>query len=326
MAVNPKGVVLDIEVPLPAGFRFKDVLAFHDRDKEQVSERVYTYAEFSSSPQLVNSLDKAMLWDGFAACLRIHFISNIAKVSLHIDTEKPRISAATREGWSLRLEGLSRRMLGLDQDVEEFEKAVAGHRELASLVYRRSGLRVPQSASPFEALCWAVTGQQISVNAAISIRRRFIQSLGVAHSQGLLCHPDPASLAASKVEQLRSLGLSIGKANTLLALAAAIESKELAILDNKEKLGDESADAIRAALLAIRGIGPWTVNYVLLRGLGYLDGSLHGDVAVRRNLQLLLGREVKITAEETQVWLAQFSPWRALVAAHLWAMQSGDGF
>ncbi|MFT6552722.1 MAG: DNA-3-methyladenine glycosylase II [Zhongshania marina] len=78
--------------------------------------------------------------------------------------------------------------------------------------------------------------------------------------------------------------------------------------------------------MAIRGIGPWTVNYVLLRGFGYLDGSLHGDVAVRRNLQLLLGREVKITAEETQVWLAQFSPWRALVAAHLWAMQSDDGF
>lgn len=326
MAVNPKGVVLGIDVPLPAGFRFKDVLAFHGRDKEQVSERVYTYAEFSSSPQVVNSLDKAMLWDGLAACLSIHFISNIAKVSLHIDTEKPRISAATREGWSLRLEGLSRRLLGLDQDIEDFEKAVADHRDLAGLVYRRSGLRVPQAASPFEALCWAIMGQQISVSAAISIRRRFIQCFGVAHSQGLLCHPDPASLAASSVEQLRSLGLSIGKANTLLVLGAVIEGKSLAILDNKEKIGEESADAIRAALLAIRGIGPWTVNYVLLRGFGYLDGSLHGDVAVRRNLQLLLGREVKITAEEAQVWLAQFSPWRALVAAHLWAMQSDDGF
>ncbi|CAA0081050.1 DNA-3-methyladenine glycosylase family protein [Zhongshania aliphaticivorans] len=326
MAENPKGVVLEIDVPLPTGFRFRDVLAFHGRDKEQVSERVYTHAEFSSSPQLVNSLDKAMLWDGLAACLCIHFSADVAKVHLHIDAETLRISAATRERWCLRLEGLSRRMLGLDQDVESFEEAIAGHRVLADLVRRRSGLRVPQSASPFESLCWAVTGQQISVNAAISIRRRFIQSLGVAHSQGLLCHPDPASLAASNVEQLRSLGLSIGKANTLLALAAAIESKDLAILDNKEKLGDESADAIRAELLAIRGIGPWTVNYVLLRGFGYLGGSLHGDVAVRRNLQLLLGRDEKITAEETQVWLAQFSPWRALVAAHLWAMQSDDGF
>ena len=76
---------------------------------------------------------------------------------------------------------------------------------------------------------------------------------------------------------------------------------------------------IRARLAAIRGIGPWTIEYTLLRGFGHLDGSLHGDVAVRRKLQLLLGREEQISAAETEHWLAQFTPWRALVAAHLWA-------
>jgi DNA-3-methyladenine glycosylase II len=57
-----------------------------------------------------------------------------------------------------------------------------------------------------------------------------------------------------------------------------------------------------------------------------MDGSLHGDVAVRRNIQTLLGTTEKISADEAQVWLQEFSPWRALVAAHLWAQQSVAGY
>ncbi|HSX51859.1 MAG TPA: hypothetical protein VLF09_12910, partial [Cellvibrio sp.] len=87
-----------------------------------------------------------------------------------------------------------------------------------------------------------------------------------------------------------------------------------------------AAQDIYNALIQVRGIGPWTVNYALLRGFGWLDGSLHGDVAVRRNLQRLLQCDEKIDEKTTQVWLERFSPWRALVAAHLWAMQKQAGF
>ena len=83
-------------------------------------------------------------------------------------------------------------------------------------------------------------------------------------------------------------------------------------------------EVIREKLSAVRGIGPWTINYALLRGFGWLDGSLHGDAAVRRNLQRLLhgSEEQKLGEEEARRWLAQFSPWRALVAAHLWASEA----
>jgi DNA-3-methyladenine glycosylase II len=74
---------------------------------------------------------------------------------------------------------------------------------------------------------------------------------------------------------------------------------------------------------AIRGIGPWTINYALLRGFGWLDGSLHGDVAVRHGVQTLLGLPDKPNEEQVRLWLAPFSPWRALIAAHLWAARTG---
>ena len=83
-----------------------------------------------------------------------------------------------------------------------------------------------------------------------------------------------------------------------------------------ETLGTEK---VRENLLSLKGIGPWTINYGLLRGFGWLDESLETDAAVRRNLARLLDQD-KITPGKTAEWLAQFSPYRSLVAAHLWEM------
>ncbi len=70
--------------------------------------------------------------------------------------------------------------------------------------------------------------------------------------------------------------------------------------------------------------GHWTINYVLLRGFGWLDALLHGDIAVRRGLQKLLASPNKMSEKQVQQWLEQFSPWRALVAVHLWAFGSAS--
>ena len=124
-------------------------------------------------------------------------------------------------------------------------------------------------------------------------------------------------------DSLLAAGLSRTKAASLTAVSEFVEADTLPML---VQAGPPVETDIGERLLAVRGIGPWTVNYVLLRGFGFLDGSLHGDVAVRRNLQALLGREEKIGENETKQWLAQFSPWRALLAAHLWAMNKTDGY
>lgn len=84
--------------------------------------------------------------------------------------------------------------------------------------------------------------------------------------------------------------------------------------------------AVREQLLAIRGIGPWTVNYALLRGYGWLAGALHGDAAVRRGMQTLWGRLDKVSQQEAEDWQAPFVPWRSLVRTHLWAAQSSTAY
>jgi DNA-3-methyladenine glycosylase II len=289
---------LTCSIELPAGFRVGDVLAFHGRDSLQVAERISA-----------DSLQKGILWEGRAACLTIGFERAHAAVELAVDGR----TRADEEA----LARLVRRMLGLTQPVAEFERAHRTHPQLGPLLERQRGLRVPLAATPFEALSWAITGQQISVGVAISLRRKLIEAAGVRHSGGLACHPDAARVAQLSAAELRGAGFSQAKAQTLVLLGSEVAAGRLPLDDWVSAF---AADEIREGLLRLRGIGPWTVDYALLRGFGWVDGSLHGDVAVRRKLQQLLGAAEKVDAAYTERWLAQFAPWRALVAAHLWAM------
>lgn len=282
---------------LPVDFRSADFLAFHSRDARQVAERVTG-----------SRIEKGILWHGHPARLTLDLNPGEAEVRLDVDGPAPDPAEVAT---------LSRHLLGLDQPVAQLAAAHRDHPQLGPLLARLPGLRVPQAATPFEALSWAITGQQISLAAAVSIRRRLIEAAGLRHSSGLACYPDAATLARLDEPTLRAAGYSTTKAATLLHVARRTADGHLP-LDHWLHARTPAAE-IHATLAQLRGIGPWTIDYTLLRGFAQMDGSLHGDVAVRRKLQALLGHDTLPTPKETQAWLAQFAPWRALVAALLWA-------
>lgn len=283
---------------LPADFRHADVLRFYARDREQVSERTTG-----------QRIEKALHWQGQPALLQMDFSepgSVLAELS------------ATAPDTSVLLHYL-RNLLGLNQDIDGLRVTHGKHPEIARLLALTPGLRMPQSPSPFEAACWAVIGQMISVEAAISVRRRVIRKLGTPLSNGMLCHPAPEQLHKASADDLRSCGLSASKSATLIRLANAVEHGELP-LDGWAATSPPPAAAIAEGLSNIKGIGPWTQGYILLRGYGVLDGSMHGDVVVRKRLGALLNLPDAPDQPFTEQWLAQFGAWKALVAAHLWAM------
>ncbi len=290
------------QLALPEGFRAGDILRFHRRDAHGFAERVEAQC-----------LQKGMLWQGLSACLRVEFLPGSVIAELAVDG-----GAVAAEP----LERLVRHMFGLDQPVAAFEQAHADHPQLGPVLARQSGLRVPQTATPFEALTWAITGQQISVGAAVALRRKLIAAAGAMHSGGLACYPDADRLARLDLDTLRAAGFSQSKAQTLLAVSRSVLLGELPLDD---WLAVPPAELMRERLLGIRGIGPWTVNYTLLRGFGWLDGSLHGDAAVRRGIQQLPGAPETVGEAFARDWLESFKPWRALAAAHLWqAFASGE--
>jgi DNA-3-methyladenine glycosylase II len=295
---------------LPDDYRIDDVLAFHRRDTESIAkevsnERLRKGVLLGGVPVVLDiALTPA---DGVAAAAGAA-TSLSAHVSVLADGA---LSAAARE----QARDAVLNILGLRIDPAPFYAFVKKDKLFAALARRQPGLRIVQSATVFEALTWAIIGQQINLSFAIALRRSFILLAGRQHSSGLWCYPDARSAATLSVEDLTSRKFSRAKAETILRLAALVANGELRL----ELADDNSIEKISAALLAVKGIGPWTVNYGLLRGYGYADCSLHGDVAVRAALQTLLGEDVKPDIKRTEEILARYSPHRTMAAAHLWA-------
>ena len=288
-------------LPLPAGYRRDDVIAFHSRDGEAVAEQV--------TP---TGLRKGILLRGSAVVLDVAFTDDAAVCRAEID-------GSANGDLQTPLHGALLNILGLRIDPQPFAQLAAGDPLLAPLIRLNPGLRIVQSASPFEALTWAIIGQQINLSFAISLRRTFILQAGRRHGSGLWCYPEARDVARLSVEDLTSRKFSRAKADTVLRLASLVDAGALSL--ELPPSGDVAA--ISQALLAVKGIGPWTVNYALLRGYGYADCSLHGDVAIRAALQKLLGEDSKPDMARTEAWLRQYAPHRTMAAAHLWASLQG---
>jgi len=290
--------VRQVDIALPAGYRRQDAFAFHGRDAEGVAEQVDG-----------ESIRKGVLLDGVPVQLAIVF-------ERLPGADRARCSIAAAAGSIVpRAEAALVNMLGLRIDPAVFEAAVCDDPLFGPLVRHTPGLRVIQAATVFEALTWAIIGQQINLPFAIALRRSFIQQAGRRHPDGLWCYPEAADVARLDLEQLTSRKFSRAKAETLLRLARLVADGALS-LDARDEGG---LAAIAARLLAIKGIGPWTVNYALLRGYGDPDCSLHGDVAVRTAIGRLLGTGTRPSIAEAEAFLQAYRPRRTMAAAYLWA-------
>ena len=292
---------LSLTVSLPDNFRSEGVLRYYGRDQAGVSEKV-SGAGF----------EKAFWVDGVPAYFAINFHDDKVSVEADVDAQ------LKKSRLQFIVNSLVSRVLGLIQPVADFESIALEDDILRRMVIETRGLRVPQAVSPWEALISSVIGQQVSVAAATSMRSRFIKGMGTIHSSGLFCFPQPKFIAKYNVHELRNFGISSAKANTIHSLAVAIASGELSL--EETPIVDSDFEPISRALLSFKGVGPWTVSNTLLRGYSFLDGSLHGDMVVRKKIQQLLGKKT-LSVSEAEQWLIQYKPWRGLLAAHLWAMR-----
>jgi DNA-3-methyladenine glycosylase II len=294
-----------LTIPLPPGYRARHALAFHGRDTQGVAERVEG-----------GHIRKGVLLDGVATVLKLRIDADAGQADCTIDTADTSETGGMDDAHVLaRAREALLGMLGLRIDPAAFARAVAGDALFAPLVQREPGLRVIQAATVFEALSWAIIGQQINLPFAIALRRSFIEQAGRPHASGLWCYPEALDVARLDIDQLTSRKFSRAKAETLLRVARLVAE---GALDLSFDPADDPA-AVSERLLAVKGIGPWTVNYALLRGYGYPDCSLHGDVAVRSAIGRLLGSDPRPSIAEAEAFLQAYRPHRTMAAAYLWA-------
>ena len=175
------------------------------------------------------------------------------------------------------------RLLGLEVDLSGFYARAAADRALRRLAQRYRGLKPPRFPTLFECLLNAVACQQVSLAAGLTVLSRLAEA--VAPVGGAL-HPFPAPLAVLHLSpsELRELGFSERKAHTILELAGAAADGELD-LDRFTSLDD---DEVVGRLVQRPGIGRWSAEYVLLRGLGRLHVFPPTDVGALNGLRRFL--------------------------------------
>ena len=281
-------------VSLPGDYRHEDILRFHARDVEQLAERVEG-----------NRILKGVTVNAMPVVIGITLQKKRAIVE---------VDGAEGEGELVRV--MAESMLALRLEPADFEKAMCDDLMLGAIIQRQRGLRIPQTATVFEAITWAVMGQQISVSFALTLRRAFIRAAEVKHSSGLWCYPDAEATLRLTAEELGRLKFSRAKAETILRIARMVKGGELPL---ESWRSDPDPAHVEAELLKIKGVGPWTAHYTMLRGIGAPDCSLHGDAAVRNNMARLRNSKSKISIERAEKILKAYRPWRSLAAAHLWA-------
>ena len=212
-------------------------------------------------------------------------------------------------------------LLGLEQDAGAFVR-LARKLGLARLVAGRIELRISQTPSVFDGLLWSIIGQQISFPFACMLKRRLVEhtSNPVPGADGLYAPPSPTDVAAVLPESLLPLQFSRQKADYVVSIARRIVDGQLDL----GALKATSATRVERSLSEIRGLGPWSVNYVMMRSLGLADCVPLGDTGVTSGLQALLKLEQRPDVDATRTLMTVFSPYRSLATTHLWQFKQPD--
>jgi DNA-3-methyladenine glycosylase II len=207
-------------------------------------------------------------------------------------------------------------ILHLDMDLKPFYKAVEGDGVLRELTWLLRGLKIPRTPTVFEALVDSIIEQQISIKVAWILENRLIKAFGdplEIDSQTYYAFPEPMKLASLTVEDLRSIGLSARKAEYILG-SSKLASDGLDL----EKFKDYSdPDKVIEVLCRIRGIGVWTAELTLVRGMGMIDAIPADDLGLKRCISHYYCGDKKITGAEARKIAEAWKGWRGLASFYL---------
>lgn len=299
----------ELELRLPAAFRRQLTLAYLGRDPQGPTQRVD------------GSTFVAGAWlNGAAPPIPVRI-----EVAIGPGRARCRVEAAGRGGRlpddaAPRAHAEVLRRLGLTADPAPFERRVRRDPALARIVPSgRRGLRIPLVGDAFHTLVWAVLGQQVSLRFARTLHRRLVERVAPAvggPGEVLFAPPTAEVVATLEPRQLVGLGLSRSKADYLLGVARAAAGGELPLA----ALGEGTATRAERALLELRGLGPWSAHYVMMRGLGFADCLPVGDAGLGRSLVRFFRLEGRPGPQETRSLMAPFAPYRSFATFHLWQM------
>lgn len=209
--------------------------------------------------------------------------------------------------------GALERLLGLQIDLGDFYRFARQDQTLWQLVAPFRGFKPPRYPTIFETLVNAISCQQVTLTLGIRMLNRLAETYGSAISGGEPAFPRPEDLVSVEPADLRTLSYSGQKARAVLELSSAVVDGKL---DLASVASMDDATAL-AWLRQLHGVGRWTAEYVLLRGVGRLHVFPGDDVGARNNLQRWLAITTPLDYDGVHRSIAAWQPYGGLLYLHL---------
>ncbi|WP_409272800.1 DNA-3-methyladenine glycosylase family protein [Neobacillus sp. SCS-31] len=288
-----------IEIYPPKEFNFEECLIFLARSNQEVLHQIKG-----------GSVYKLIKVDESLVLCKISFLKSCLKVEFPVNP----LSKSSRKGaaeyiWE---------WFDLDRDLEGFYQMARQDKILSPLVHKYYGLRIMCIPDLFEALVWAIIGQQINLTFAYTLKKRFVEQYGeslTSEGQTFWLFPSFEKIASIGVDDLRKLQFTTRKSEYVIGIAKAMENSALS---KEVLLQKKDYQQIKESLLMIRGVGAWTADYVMMKCLHHPSAFPVADVGLHNALKNLLGLERKPTVEETKEYAVDWDRWQAYATFYLW--------
>ncbi|OJJ18709.1 hypothetical protein BKI52_24200 [marine bacterium AO1-C] len=289
---------MTIKIPTPPLFSFQECLWFLDRNYDDCLHVV--------TP---NSVLKAIELQGQMVLFEVKEEEDHLQIEVlkgHI-TDEYQLAHYYIKDW-----------FDVDRDLRPFYDALSQDDDFAFMQTKYNGLRLMGIENLFETLGWTIIGQQINLKFAYTLKRSLVEHWGkkLTHQgQAYYIFPEPATIAALKVEDLRALKFTTRKAEYLIGVAQLFAQNQLS---KSGLLALASEEKILAELLKIRGIGKWTAHYAMMKCLRTANNIPYGDTGLYTALNNLKNLGKRATIEEIDAVYASFEGWKSYLTIYLW--------
>jgi DNA-3-methyladenine glycosylase II len=289
--------IISIEAPL--NFNFQECLWFLDRNFDDCVHKVN-----------VDQVIKVIEIEGQQVLVSVAFYESKLQIEL--------LEGDLKQSDLNKLKQFVSDWFDLEKDMESFYRLIKNDERLAYMAISYNGLRLIGIPNLFEAICWAIIGQQINLTFAYKLKRRLVEKYGTSMSyNGINYHvfPDCEVLANLYPDDLKEMQFSKSKAEYLITIAKAFASGEI----SKDKLlALPDLNARQKVLNNIKGIGVWTANYALMKSLKEHSCVPYGDAGL---LNSLLNHKIitdKKQHKEIELFFNDYPGWESYLVFYLW--------
>lgn len=302
---NEKVIWHDVDdvmiITLPANFDMNANLGYLTREKNECLYEIEN-----------NIITKVIAIGEMQSLVQISVIDNQQMVVQFLNGSRP-IEKGERE----KIATYILEWFDLDNDLTPFYEMANADPLLKIPAQKFYGLRVIGIPDLFEALCWGVLGQQINLAFAYSLKRQFVESFGDSiewNGKKYWVFPPYERIAQLEPTDLAAIKMTVKKSEYIIGIARLMANGEL----SKEQLKKMDFKEAEKSLIKIRGIGPWTANYVLMRCLRFQTAFPIDDVGLINSIKTLRNMNQKPTKEEILALSIPWKNWESYATFYLW--------